>query len=263
MTGLEIALLIVGAVLFVVSFFLPSGKSNEDKALDLTKEQVKGLVDKELENIKSPVQDIIDETITYAMEKGERAMDRLTNEKMMAISEYSDTVLKEINKNQQEVVFLYDMLNDKHAALLETVGQVNNATNAAKQVAPMVAVSRPAEELPVDVVADPSVFSPFVPPRVKRDNKRILKKKAANKAAEESVALLAEGGGGFTVYSETAILAPEMELVFEAEEDDDGSNMNELILEMHKEGKSYVDIARTLGLGIGEVRLVVDLFEES
>jgi hypothetical protein len=32
---------------------------------------------------------------------------------------------------------------------------------------------------------------------------------------------------------------------------------------MHKDGKSYLDIARSLGLGIGEVRLVVDLFEDS
>ena len=33
-----------------------------------------------------------------------------------------------------------------------------------------------------------------------------------------------------------------------------------VILEMHQEGKSQVAIARELNIGIGEVRLVIDLF---
>ncbi|MCL2255037.1 MAG: hypothetical protein FWC09_11405, partial [Lachnospiraceae bacterium] len=39
-------------------------------------------------------------------------------------------------------------------------------------------------------------------------------------------------------------------------------NSNEIILEMHKEGKSNMTIARSLGLGISEVKLVIDLFED-
>ena len=35
-------------------------------------------------------------------------MDRITNEKMMAINEDSDTVMTEIHKNHEEAVFLYD-----------------------------------------------------------------------------------------------------------------------------------------------------------
>ena len=38
-------------------------------------------------------------------------------------------------------------------------------------------------------------------------------------------------------------------------------NHNELILEAYKEGQDEVDIARSLGLGIGEVRLVIDLYK--
>ena len=38
-------------------------------------------------------------------------------------------------------------------------------------------------------------------------------------------------------------------------------NSNEKILELHKAGKSNMAIARELGLGIGEVKLVIDLFE--
>ena len=38
-------------------------------------------------------------------------------------------------------------------------------------------------------------------------------------------------------------------------------NSNEEILRLHKEGKSNVVIAKELGLGVGEVKLVIDLFE--
>lgn len=38
-------------------------------------------------------------------------------------------------------------------------------------------------------------------------------------------------------------------------------NNNEKILQLSKEGKSNVEIAKELGLGIGEVKLVIDLFK--
>ena len=38
-------------------------------------------------------------------------------------------------------------------------------------------------------------------------------------------------------------------------------NSNERILEFHRAGKSDMSIARDLGLGIGEVKLVIDLYE--
>ena len=38
-------------------------------------------------------------------------------------------------------------------------------------------------------------------------------------------------------------------------------NNNEKILSLHKEGMSDVAIARELGLGVGEVKLVIDLFK--
>ncbi len=39
----------------------------------------------------------------------------------------------------------------------------------------------------------------------------------------------------------------------------DPASQNRQILEMHKQGKSNMVIARELGLGIGEVKLVIDL----
>lgn len=46
-----------------------------------------------------------------------------------------------------------------------------------------------------------------------------------------------------------------------AQGQNDGHNSNERILELHKAGKSNMAIAKELGLGLGEVKLVIDLFE--
>ena len=134
MSVLEIVLLIMGIVIFIGSFLIPEGKtrSGEDK-MAIDENKIHDLVAKEVEEAQGKITDIVDETITYAMEKTERSMDRLTNEKMMAVNEYSDTVLSEINKNHQEVVFLYDMLNDKHENLKNTVTEVEKTAKEVRQ----------------------------------------------------------------------------------------------------------------------------------
>ena len=42
---------------------------------------------------------------------------------------------------------------------------------------------------------------------------------------------------------------------------DTKENNNDRILRLHKEGVSNVDIAKELGLGVGEVKLVINLFK--
>ncbi len=68
-----------------------------------------------------------------------------------------------------------------------------------------------------------------------------------------------------TMASEKAAMPEEIiETEPTVEEEIDPSlvkNHNELILEAYKEGQDEVDIARSLGLGIGEVRLVIDLYK--
>lgn len=45
------------------------------------------------------------------------------------------------------------------------------------------------------------------------------------------------------------------------EEFEENSNLNEIILQMHRNGDNIISIARELGLGVGEVKLVIDLYQ--
>ena len=74
-----------------------------------------------MKTVRAQVQDKVEETSEDVVEKAERSLERLTNEKIMAVNEYSDTVLQEIHKNHEEAMFLYDMLNNKHAYIIDSV----------------------------------------------------------------------------------------------------------------------------------------------
>ncbi len=45
------------------------------------------------------------------------------------------------------------------------------------------------------------------------------------------------------------------------EEFEENNNLNEIILQMHQNGDNIISIARELGLGVGEVKLVIDLYQ--
>ncbi|MDE6128455.1 MAG: hypothetical protein K2G16_04605, partial [Lachnospiraceae bacterium] len=132
MGAMEIILLIAGVIIFVLSFFIPTGKGADDGTKEMVKKEVKNVVAREMDEVKERIEDIVDETVDYAVEKTERSLERVSNEKIMAVNEYSDTVLEDINKNHQEVMFLYDMLNDKHENIKSTVSKIEQTVKEAE-----------------------------------------------------------------------------------------------------------------------------------
>ena len=134
MSATEIILIVIGVAVFLLGYLMPARRKDIDEEVQLISEdEVRKLVAGEVEHVKDKIADIVDETVNYSIEKAERAMERVTNEKMMAVNEYSDTVLEEINKNHKEVVFLYDMLNDKHDNLMSSINEATMAADDIKQ----------------------------------------------------------------------------------------------------------------------------------
>ena len=378
MSATEIVLIVIGAVIFLLGYLMPARKKDIDEEVQLISEdEIRKLVSVEAEHVKAQIEDIVEETVNYSMEKAERAMERVTNEKIMAINEYSDTVLEEINRNHKEVVFLYDMLNDKHDNLMTTINEATAAADEIKQTvkdAELTAVEaadkidavlqaaddaadmikdaedaavqaqdavrsvmqtvertevqqliqteeRPTvqvrEEEPVladaseiigegtytedfedawdeeqeEIAEDESIetypdmhaededdFTPIMPRRVE-----IIHQPDGDYVAGEpddiSTSEAFASMGFFAPRTEESEEsgrrtrtrrisrreraqenAASMDIQF-AQEKNNGRNSNERILELHKAGKSNMAIAKELGLGLGEVKLVIDLFE--
>ena len=130
MTTLEIVLIIIGLVMMVASFFVTEKLSNQDldKVAELSTEEMQRILERSLTDAQVKVDNMVDQVIDHSIEKSmevvERALDKETNEKMRAITEYSDTVLESIHKTHNEVMFLYSMLNDKHSELTKYAGNL-------------------------------------------------------------------------------------------------------------------------------------------
>ncbi len=263
-------MLVVGLSVFVLSFVLPEKRAKlKESDKKFMETQIRKLLEIQMQDVKSRVSDIVDETVTYAVDKTERSMERVTNEKIMAVSEYSDTVLEAIHKNHEEVVFLYDMLNDKQQSLKDTVIEVEKR-------------SREALQQFQDAEADLQVRSDGLPgsdgvqvlPAVEESQlvplSQITGIDVIRGGAEKMTAQLPEEGTGrkntdagkeLLLSVETKPLELPGNVVSYSSSGEDGQNNNEQILTLHRAGKSNVAIAKELGLGVGEVRLVIDLFK--
>lgn len=313
MTTLEILLLILGAVIFIASFIVPESKSELDAAdKQLTQEKLQELLQEEMKNVRSQVADAVDETVHYSMEKTERGLERLTNEKMTAVSEYAQTVLEDIHKNHEEVMFLYDMLNNKHENLKETATEVSMAVkeasvkvselDAARAAEPEIDPDQPIESVMEDArTGEPIVEETFEPislsgieklkrredslhemdkaaesvvkkaiaqsPVIPKEKKPAPAEEKDEKPAEPAVKTeektAAKAKTKAKTEAKTEAKTPESgDIALSLQPITDSSNKNERVLALHKQGKSNVAIAKELGLGVGEVKLIIDLFKE-
>ncbi len=228
MSTMEIALLVTGVIIFVLSFLLPDKKREKDGS-GADPQEIRKMMETELNGMKLRVNEATDETVEYAMEKAERQLERVSNEKIMALSEYSDTIMEGINKNHQEVMFMYDMLTNKQTDLKNTVRKAEATVREVETAAQVQEVNEPA---------------PVVEP-VQQSETPVYVQQASGQDSEFSRLVTNE----HTVEE------------FIHDEDAEEGNNNERILALSEQGLSTVEIARTLGIGVGEGKLVIDLFK--
>ena len=231
MTPMEITLLIVGVIIFCLSFLIKDKEQTEQIYDEETlRNQVRRITERELDSMNLKVKEAADSSIEYAMEKAERGLEKISNEKIMAVSEYSNTIMDKINKSHKEVMFLYDMLTDKQTDLKNTVRKAEAAAKGVED-AGKSAMEQAAQQTP--------------------------SKKTTQQTAREQDGQRDEAYNGFEAFDNSRISRVEAETVTGPEPD----NNNRRIIELHKNGRTAVEIARELNLGVGEVNLVLDLFE--
>lgn len=221
MTAVEIILIIVGIVFLLVSFLVQEKLSPKDieSITNLSENELKIIVEKQLKNANDQVEDAIMDVVEDKTETTKRALEKETNEKIMAIDEYSNTVLESMNKTHNEILFLYSMLNDKHTELTDLATQLQQFSEHMKNTEN-------------EVLENLALAAQDVRQKVNE-----------TKPIDENEAILASLGTDGQ------------------EADQDQINHNDRILMLHQQGFSDVEIARELGLGLGEVKLVIGLFK--
>lgn len=219
MGAMEVFLIITAVIVIAVSFCIKEKSDKNEDEKKSGQDEVKAVTQ---EMIKEEIQNQLAMISDDMLENTEAKLDKIANQKIMAVGNYSEDVLKNIEENHNEVMFLYNMLNDKETTLKNTVRDIE---------AVKVSVRKMADNVENDVQAweNEIKFSP-----------------------EEE-----------TVPAEDKKEQPSQETVLEmedAEEEDQRSN-KEKILELYRQGKSNIEIAKRLNLGVGEVNLVLGLFK--
>lgn len=319
MTTFEITLILVGIVFLIGSFMVKDklSKNDLDKIADMSAEELKVITEKEIKNAELAIDGMLDEHIASKTDETKRDLEKETNSKIMAINEYSDTVLDSINKSHNEIMFLYSMLNDKHEELTRLSGNIEKITAQAKKTFESVEASKinnlsnktvlnakpvvnaapvsnrqavtesrgiassdivtgtkntasvknqnvSAQNMMSQHAAAQNIMSQNTAVRNTAVPNTVVPNMAAQNAVVQNVAVSNMTAQNMTAsnttmqsrnLSDTDVQSGRVYDISEI-------NHNPQILRLYKSGKNIVEIAKELGLGKGEVKLVIDLYNE-
>ena len=232
MSTTVIVLIVIGLIFIFVSFALSEKLSEEKEESAGVVKIPKELTQEQKEKIDTLIRDYMDQQVDGKLADIETRLAEIVNQKTLALGDYAVSVNEEIDRNHKEVVFLYDMLSDKQKEIMTTVNMIDEYK---KEIALMV-----QEQAAQNIVRDSqNVQTPVAEPETQE---------------EEQPETDADLDDAIRDLEETPL--PE-----EAREELENVDNKDMILEMHKAGLSILEIAKHLGLGVGEVKLVVDLYQ--
>lgn len=262
MTPLIVAMIIIGIVFILVSFFVSEKltKKESDFNIDLlTVDDNYEFSDRELKIIKRKIEDVIANQAKDILYETNESLSSMANEKTMALGDYAVAVCEQIEKNHKEVMFLYSMLDDKQKEIMNTVKKIDETKKQLEEILAGykedVRQMQPKSAMPV--TANTISESP-----VTDEKKNVESDKKAQKVEQVPESDLEEEkiASEEDVFQELDAADDSLEDTLE-EEFEENANSNDIILEMHRNGNSIIEIAKQLGLGVGEVKLVIDLYQ--
>lgn len=233
-------LIILGIILIIASFFIPDKGEEEDFRENLTPTDRANLIAQGRKEIDGIFHDRAEDTI----EKVEEQLSRLSNEKIISVSEYSDQVLEKINQNHQEVVFLYNMLNEKEEEMKKMMARMKPVTKE-------------------DTLGEKQAV-------------RLAKRAAAFTGEEVKELEIAENMAGAAAeeIQEDADIEMLRELLYNKPEEEKKvsrknsytsldtreNSISRQVMEMYQDGMSILEISKVLHRGQGEVQLIIELY---
>lgn len=142
----EIILLAVSAVFFVVSFLIPE-KKQEGSGIDqeLAMQEVHEMMESEMENMREPLKNMATEYVGYAYDNVSKELEDTFNEKSFEFTNYSDTVMRELKKEEEEIVLLHQAVKDEKDKLKSTVVAAGKAAKAMRESIEKMQAMKPVQ----------------------------------------------------------------------------------------------------------------------
>jgi hypothetical protein len=250
MTPIEIVLILIGVGLLVISMFFVDKSNSKNSTILNDKEFYKDengigkITEEDMEVLKKKVDLSLSGVSEEVLQMTEDKLSHLSNEKIIAVTDYSNLVLEKINQNHEEVIFLYNMLNEKESEIKNLMKQVESTKKEMKA------------ESQHDIHNANTIRDNTVKNKITLDNS-IHKANLDSEINANSNPIVIKN------MNETKTNKLEDQQI-ELDQLIDGNveNNNEKILELYKMGNSIVEISKLLEIGQGEVKLVIDLFNK-
>ena len=299
MTIPVIVMIVIGIIICLVSFFVSEKVSNKEESLHslMSVDDDYEFSDRELRIIRRKIEDVLANQAKDILYETNESLSNMANEKTMALGDYAVAVCEQIDKNHKEVMFLYSMLDDKQKEIMKTVRIVNDANKEAKDVLDKVKHVRvervestqsqgrqsAIEQLTALSQKKAELDNAQTQSNISEESTRDVEEVSSEYATDEMLSATTES---IDSEAETESIVAneyeassnldmdEMEDVFAEldqtdidfdevleEEFEENENSNDIILQMHRNGSSILDIAKELCLGVGEVKLVIDLYQ--
>ena len=132
MGAMEVFLIITAVIVIAVSFCIKEKSDKNEDEKKSGQDEVKAVTQ---EMIKEEIQNQLAMISDDMLENTEAKLDKIANQKIMAVGNYSEDVLKNIEENHNEVMFLYNMLNDKETTLKNTVRDIEAVKVSVRKMA--------------------------------------------------------------------------------------------------------------------------------
>jgi len=228
MNPIIITLVVIGILAYIISFLI-KGKDEEGQENNKVAVLSEALDDEGRQLVKEKVEAVLSDISEEIIVRTDDALDKLSNEKIMAVNDFSEQILEKIRKNHEEVVFLYSMLEDKERELKAAVKEIDLSK---KKLQSMMETRSKVSEV----------------------------KNEENKAVPAGITQVP--AGKVTEPLTEAQIKDIKDVFMPAVADSSADRIdNRRILELYSQGKTVLEISKMLDLGQGEVKLVIDLYK--
>lgn len=286
--------LIIGVACIGASFFIKEKADIDNHEKEKIAEEIRGraLSEDSIKKVMTRVEKGFSEKLSAISEDklGGFAdkMSEIANDKMLAINDMSGQLMEKIEQNHKEVIFLYDMLNEKSDYLKDFSAKIDGLRHELEREEERIkALNNDIDDKMIKVkeVRQTVIAKPGNPVAAKQEkSQRVPTGIEQARVAVKPDEVPAQAKNLVKMKKEVEDIPSDINDIFEADERDifkdaevpeiteeideidlspeitEELSTNDKILKMHSEGKSVMEISKELGMGQGEVQLILGLY---
>ena len=245
MSPVEIIFVLLGVGILIASCFIGSKEEKTDAAILLPEEAL----EVQKQELKNFADRIMDEKSEDVVVKTDDYLSKISNEKIMSVNDFTTQILEKIDANHKEVVFLYDMLNKKEDEIKQTVQQFDKEKQEMQEVVGEIIKLTKQMKTTIQKTEEPKSTA------VEKAKKTVTKTESAKNSQKNTTkASAAKPAAPVKAVENPADGQLEFADMMQAD------RQKEEVLKLHKQGKSVLEISKTMGMGQGEVKLIIGLY---